>query len=47
MSHTLTPEQRQALKMAAQWFALLCDENVTERQQQQWQAWHQQNGDHR
>lgn len=47
MSHTLTPEQRQALKMAAQWFALLCDENVTERQQQQWQAWHQQNDDHR
>lgn len=47
MSHTLTPEQRQALKMAAQWFALLCDENVTEHQQQQWQAWHQQNEDHR
>lgn len=47
MSHTLTPEQRQALKMAAQWFALLCDENVTEHQRQQWQAWHQQNEDHR
>ncbi|CAI0843676.1 fec operon regulator FecR [Serratia liquefaciens] len=47
MSHTLTPEQRLALKMAAQWFALLCDENVTEHQRQQWQAWHQQNEDHR
>lgn len=47
MSHTLPPEQRQALKMAAQWFALLCDENVTEHQRQQWQAWHQQNEDHR
>ncbi|QNQ56596.1 ferric citrate uptake sigma factor regulator FecR [Serratia liquefaciens] len=47
MSHTLTSEQRQALKMAAQWFALLCDENVTEHQRQQWQAWHQQNEDHR
>lgn len=47
MSHTLTPEQRQALKMAAQWFALLCDENVTEHQRQQWQAWHLQNEDHR
>ncbi|CAI0747282.1 ferric citrate uptake sigma factor regulator FecR [Serratia liquefaciens] len=47
MSHTLTPEQRQALKMAAQWFALLCDENVTEHQRQQWQAWHQQNENHR
>ncbi|AMG97802.1 DUF4880 domain-containing protein [Serratia liquefaciens] len=47
MSHTLTPEQRQALEMAAQWFALLCDENVTEHQRQQWQAWHQQNEDHR
>lgn len=47
MSHPLTPEQRQALKMAAQWFALLCDENVTEHQRQQWQAWHQQNEDHR
>ena len=47
MSHTLTPEQRQALKMAAQWFALLCDENVTEHQRQQWQVWHQQNEDHR
>jgi transmembrane sensor len=47
MSHTLTPEQRQALKMAAQWFALLCDENVTEHQRQQWQAWHQQNEHHR
>lgn len=47
MSHTLTPEQRQALKMAAQWFALLCDENITEHQRQQWQAWHQQNEDHR
>lgn len=47
MSHTLPPEQRKALKMAAQWFALLCDENVTEHQRQQWQAWHQQNEDHR
>ncbi len=47
MSHIITPEQRQALKMAAQWFALLCDEGATERQRQQWQAWYQQHDDHR
>ena len=41
------PEQRQALKMAAHWYALLCDEHVTDRQRQQWQAWHQQHDDHR
>ncbi|MFJ7499232.1 ferric citrate uptake sigma factor regulator FecR [Serratia grimesii] len=47
MSHNITPEQRHALKMAAHWFALLCDEHVTERQRQQWQTWHQQHDDHR
>ncbi|MFK3840461.1 ferric citrate uptake sigma factor regulator FecR [Serratia sp. NPDC087055] len=47
MSHNITPEQRHALKMAAHWFALLSDENVTERQRQQWQTWHQQHDDHR
>ncbi len=47
MSNAITPEQRQALKMAAHWYALLCDEHVTERQRQQWQAWHQQHDDHR
>lgn len=47
MSNAITPEQRQALKMAAHWYALLCDEHVTDRQRQQWQAWHQQHDDHR
>ena len=46
-SNAITPEQRQALKMAAHWYALLCDEHVTDRQRQQWQAWHQQHDDHR
>ena len=41
------PEQRRALKMAAHWYALLCDEHVTDRQRQQWQARHQQHDDHR
>ena len=47
MSNAITPEQRQALKMAAHWYALLCDEHVTDRQRLQWQAWHQQHADHR
>jgi transmembrane sensor len=47
MNTPITPEQRQALKMAAQWFALLCDENAGARQRQQWRAWHQQHEDHR
>ncbi|MCA4109666.1 fec operon regulator FecR [Serratia marcescens] len=47
MSNAITPEQRQALKMAAHWYALLCDEHVTDRQRQQWQVWYQQHDDHR
>ncbi|ANI30079.1 iron dicitrate transport regulator FecR [Yersinia entomophaga] len=47
MSSSLSESQQRALKMAAQWFAALCDENVTSQQKQKWQLWYQQHEDHR
>ena len=45
-SNAITPSSAGA-EDAAHWYALLCDEHVTDRQRQQWQARHQQHDDHR
>ncbi|KAB8307531.1 fec operon regulator FecR [Erwinia endophytica] len=44
---SLTDKQRLALKMAAQWFAMLCADDVTPQQNQKWQQWLAQDEDHR
>lgn len=43
----ITENQRQALSQAAHWFAVLGAEDVTARQNQQWQRWLEQHTDHR
>lgn len=47
MSSSLSDNQRLALKMAAQWFATLCSDEVTPQQNQKWQRWYQQHEDNR
>lgn len=47
MKSGITEQQRQALKMAAGWFATLCAGDATPQQHARWQQWHQQNDIHR
>lgn len=47
MSARVTEQQRQALKMAASWFATLCAGDATSQQHARWQQWHQQHEVHR
>lgn len=46
MSLTLTDSQRQALRSASHWYAVLSDERVSPQQTEKWQQWYAQNRDH-
>ncbi|KHT42997.1 ferric citrate uptake sigma factor regulator FecR [Pectobacterium brasiliense] len=46
MSLMLTDSQRQALRSASHWYAVLSDERVSPQQTEKWQQWYEQNRDH-
>ncbi|PRD15736.1 ferric citrate uptake sigma factor regulator FecR [Pantoea coffeiphila] len=47
MAERVSEQQRQALKMAANWYATFCAGDTTAQQHARWQQWLQQHEDHR
>lgn len=47
MAERVSEQQRQALKMAASWYATFCAGDTTAQQHARWQQWLQQHEDHR
>lgn len=47
MHEQVSDQQKQALKMAAHWFATLCAGEITPQQSSKWLQWYQQHEDHR
>lgn len=47
MNKQVSDQQKQALKMAAHWFATLCAGEITPQQSSKWLHWYQQHEDHR
>lgn len=47
MAERVSEQQRQALKMAASWYATFCAGDTTAQQHDRWQQWLQQHEDHR
>lgn len=47
MAERVSEQQRQALKMAASWYATFCAGETTAQQHARWQQWLQQHEDHR